>query len=108
LRSRHPFDVFRQPLDGEPVSADCKRHRRRLADVDRAVVEDDHNGLGSLARPWAMEPVKGFKKGDKIGAALSAGGGDDEFALGLVKRAYHGHFLRLTRRWNSKVRPALR
>ena len=70
-----PFDVsefrrvFRQPLDGEPVSAGYKRRHPRLANVDRAVVEDYHNGLGSLVRPWATEPVKGFKKGDKIGAA---------------------------------------
>ena len=62
-------------MGGLPELSNCYCHPGRAgglpvwANVDRAVVEDYHNGLGSLVRPWAAEPVKGFKKGDKIGAA---------------------------------------
>src|SRR3954467_15566744 len=36
--------VFRQPLDGEPVGALGERGAACLAGVDRAVVEDEHEG----------------------------------------------------------------
>jgi len=34
--------IFRQPLNSEPVSARGKRRLCHFADVDGAVVEDDH------------------------------------------------------------------
>src|SRR4051812_9784246 len=37
--------IFRQPLDGEPVGARGERGAACLAGVDRAVVEDEHEGL---------------------------------------------------------------
>ena len=88
-----PFDViefgrvFRQPFDGEPVRVGCKRRVRRLTDMDRAVVEDDNNGVDALAGLGAVNPVERFQEGDEIGGALGAGGGDDEFALSPVKGA---------------------
>ena len=39
------WGVFGQPLDGEPVRASGKRCERALADVDRPIVLDKHNGL---------------------------------------------------------------
>src|SRR3954453_3782954 len=37
--------IFRQPLDGEPVGALGERGAACLAGVDRAVVQDEHEGL---------------------------------------------------------------
>src|SRR5215216_2721623 len=37
--------IFRQPLDGEPVCALGERGAACLAGVDRAVVQDEHEGL---------------------------------------------------------------
>jgi hypothetical protein len=48
--------------------------------VDRAVVEDDHNGLDHQPGLGAANPVEHFQEGDEIGDAIGAGGGDDEFA----------------------------
>ena len=44
---------------------------------------------------------------DEVGAALGAGGGDDELALGPSERAHHGHLLGLPRRWHAQVRSTL-
>ena len=44
---------------------------------------------------------------DEIGAALGAGGGDDELALGPSERAHHDHLLGLPRRWHAQVRSTL-
>ena len=72
--------IFREALDAEPMSAGSKCRQRSLADVDRAVVEDDDDGLGFKARPWTVEPVEGFQKGNEIGATLGAGSGDGQLA----------------------------
>src|SRR5689334_22580195 len=39
--------VFRQPLGGEPVFAGGERGQRRLADVDRVIVEHENDPLAT-------------------------------------------------------------
>jgi len=47
--------VFWQPLDGEPVSAGGKGCERELADMDRAIVLDENDGLGRLSGLGTVE-----------------------------------------------------
>ena len=54
--------IFRQPFDGEPVVADCQRRPRRLADVDRTVVEHDDDGLRPHAGFGAQEFLPGRQR----------------------------------------------
>ena len=42
--------VFGQPFDGEPMGAGGKCDRRRLAHMDRPVIEDDDDGLDAQTR----------------------------------------------------------
>src|ERR1700750_725252 len=41
--------VFRKPFDGEPMDARRKCCQLCPADMDRAIIEDDDNGLGPQA-----------------------------------------------------------
>src|SRR5580704_3572864 len=90
------------------MSAGRQRGKSCLADVDWAVIEDDDNGLCPQARSWAIEPVEGFQVGDKIGAALGAGGGDGQLASQPVKRAHHGGLFGLSRRGDAQIGSAPR
>ena len=58
--------------------------------MNRAVVEDNHDGFGGHARLGTIEVIEGHQKRNKIGAALGAGGGDDQLSLQPVERTYHG------------------
>src|SRR5260370_9069384 len=49
--------IFRHPFDREPGRAGGQRGSRRLAGVDRAVVENEPNRLGSDTRLWAVAAV---------------------------------------------------
>src|SRR5258706_80357 len=77
--------------------------RGGLADVNRAVVEDDHDGFGGHARLGTIEVIEGHQKRNKIGAALGAGGGDDQLSLQPVERTHHGDFLRLPGCGNAQI-----
>ena len=85
--------VFRQPFDTEPVCSCFECLPRRPADVDRAVVEHNDNGLDPQAGLGAVEPVKPFQKRDEVRAALGPGRGDDELAVRPVERAIIATFL---------------
>ena len=99
--------IFRQPLDGEPVGARRERRHRRLADMDRAVVENDDDGLDRHADLGAAQKIEGVQQRDEIGAALGAGGGDDELAARPIERAHHGDLPGLSGRRHAKVGPTL-
>src|SRR3954453_7921438 len=77
--------VLGQPLDGEPVGAGGKRSLRQLADVDWAIVLDQHHWCDRLSRLWSVEPVQLFKMGDEVAAALAAAGMDDQLAREMVE-----------------------
>ena len=79
--------VFGQPLDDEPVGAFGERRQRRLAEMDRVVVEHENDRLKGRAGLRAVETVKEPQMVDEVGAALGARGGDDELAPGVVERA---------------------
>src|SRR5436305_2254864 len=49
--------IFRQPLDGEPVGALGERGAACLAGVDRAVVEDQNDGLDRNSELGPIAPV---------------------------------------------------
>src|SRR6266436_5164926 len=95
--------VLGQPFDGEPMGAGRQCCRGGLADENRAVVEDEHDGFGGHARLGTIEVIEGHQKRNKIGAALGAGGGDDQLSLQPVERTHHGDFLRLPGCGNAQI-----
>jgi hypothetical protein len=99
--------VFWQPLDGEPVGAFGERGKRRLAQMDRAVVEYEDDRLKRRARLRTIEAVEELQMGDEVDAALGAGGGDDKLALCAIERADHGDLLGLSGRRHAQIRAAL-
>src|SRR5271166_2720057 len=99
--------VFGQPLDGEPVRAGGERGARGLADVDRSVVEHDHDRLAGGARLWSVEPVQFFQQRYEVGAALGSAGVDDELASAKIERADHGDLGGLSGRRHAQVGAAL-
>src|SRR4051812_5698913 len=58
--------VFRQPLDGEPVCALGERGAARLAGVDRAVVQDEHEGLDRDAELGTIATVDLLQESDEV------------------------------------------
>ena len=46
--------IFGEPFDGEPVRAGGECGAGRLADVDRAVIENNDDRLGGIARLWSV------------------------------------------------------
>src|SRR5215212_2223224 len=58
--------VFRQPLDREPVGTLREGRTRRLAGVDRAVVEDEHDGLDRDPELGAIAPINLLQQSDKV------------------------------------------
>jgi len=105
----HDFDVIEfgcvswQPLDGEPVGAGGECRKRELADVDRAIVLDEHDGLGWLPGFWSVETAELFKMSHEVAAALGRAGVDDELAGNMIGRAEHRHFFGLSRRGHAQV-----
>ena len=75
--------VFRQPFDGQPI-AHGERSLRGLAGMDRAVVENQDDGLVWAARAWPVDRVEAAEEGNKVAAALGGAGsnaGADRVAL---------------------------
>ena len=77
--------VFRQPLDREPGGPLSEGGARRLAGVDRAVVEDEHNRFLRTAGHRAILPVDLVQKRDEIGTALAPAGAHDQVARRPVR-----------------------
>ena len=100
--------VFRQPFDGEPVGALGERRQRRLAEMDRAIVEHENDRLGLSPGLRSEETVELLQMGDEIAAALGRAGVDDELARDVIERPHDRHLLGLPRRRHTQVRPRLR
>ena len=58
--------IFRQPLDGEPVCALGERGAACLAGVDRAVVQDEHEGLDRDAELGTIATVDLLQESDEV------------------------------------------
>ncbi len=99
--------VFGQPFDNEPVGALGQRRPACLADVDRAVVEDEDDGLRRRPGFGSVEAVERLQMLDEVGASFGSRRRDDEFAPGEFERPEHCDFLGLPRRRNPQVGPAL-
>ena len=65
--------VFGQPFYGEPMRTRSKRCKGRLAGVDWAIVEHDHDGLALYSGLGAIQKIEGFQQGDEVGASLAVG-----------------------------------
>ena len=100
--------VFGQPLDREPVRASGEGGERKLADVDRSIVLNQHDRLGPPARRRAVEMVELLEMGDEVAAALGRAGMDDELAREVIERAQHRHLLGLSRCRHAQIRARFR
>ena len=99
--------VFGQPFDGEPVGTFGQRRPAGLADVDGSIVEDKDHRLHGRPGSGTVEAVERLQMRDEIGAPLGPGRRDDQLALGVIERAHHRDLLRLSGRWNPKIREGL-
>src|SRR3954468_2230014 len=100
--------IFRQPLDGEPVGALGERGAACLAGVDRAVVEDEHEGLERDAELGTIAAVALLPESDEVRASFGSAGLNNELATRPVEHPEHRHFGALARRWDAQVGPLLR
>src|SRR4051812_18436180 len=99
--------IFRQPLDPEPVGALGERGAACLAGVDRAVVEDQNEGLDRDASLGPIAPVDLLQESDEVRASFGPAGVNNEVATRPVEHAEHRHFGALARRRNAQVGPFL-
>src|SRR3954471_20958545 len=99
--------VFRQPLDGEPGGALGERGAACLAGVDRAVVEDQNEGLDRDAVLRPIAPVDLLQERDEVRASFGPAGVHNELTPGPVEHAEHRHFGALARGRNAQVGPFL-
>ena len=93
--------VFRQPLDPEPVGALGERGAACLAGVDRAVVEDEHEGLDRNPELGPIAPIDLLQESDEVRASFGPAGVNNELAPSPVEHAEHCHFGALARGWNA-------
>lgn len=98
--------VFGQPLDCQP-GALFKCGPGQLAGVDRAVVEDEDDRLGSLIRSRPIERIEALQQGDEIAAALGAAGVNDQLAGGMIESAEERKLVRLTGRRHPEIGASL-
>src|SRR3982751_574294 len=99
--------IFRQPLDPEPGGALGERGAACLAGVDRAVVEDQNDGLDRNSALGPIAPVDLLQERDEVRASLGPAGAHDELAPRPVEHAEPRHFGALARRRNAQVGPFL-
>src|SRR4051794_16486241 len=99
--------IVRQPLDPEPVGARGERGAACLAGVDRAVVQDEHEGLDRDAELGTIAPVDLLQESDEVRASFGPAGVHNELALRPVEHPEHRHFRRLARRRNAQIGPSL-
>src|SRR3954451_13033949 len=98
---------FRQPLDAEPGGALGEGGARRLAGVERAVVEDQNEGLERDPELGPIAPIDLLQERDEARAALGSAGVNHELAPGPVEHAEHRHFGALARGRNAQIGPPL-
>src|SRR3954451_10021827 len=99
--------IFRQPLDGEPGGALGERGAACLAGVDRAVVQDEHEGLDRNPELGPIAPIDLLQESDEVRASFGPAGVNNELALRRVEHPEHRHFRRLARRRNAQFGPSL-
>src|SRR3712207_8589752 len=74
----------RQPLDGEPMRPLREGGARRLAGVDRAVVEDQNHRLGNAARSRPPAPVD--LRQDRKSTRLNSSHANISYAVFCLKK----------------------
>src|SRR3954465_110226 len=99
--------VFRQPLDPEPMSPLGERGAACLTGVDRAVVQDEHEGLDRDAELGTIAAVDLLQERDEVRASFGPAGVNNEVATRPVEHAEHRYFGALARRRNAQVGPFL-
>src|SRR4051794_5267736 len=102
-----PRSIVRQPLDGEPGGALGERGAACLAGVDRAVVEDEHEGLDRNPELGPIAPIDLLQESDEVRASFGPAGVNNELALRPVEHPEHRHFGALARRRNAQIGPSL-
>ena len=81
--------------------ARAARAARRLAGVDRAVVEDQNEGLDRDPELGPIAPIDLLQESKEVCAALGPAGAHDELATPPIEHPEHRHFGALARRWNA-------
>src|SRR3954466_6406816 len=100
--------IFRQPLDGEPMSPLGEGGTSRLAGVDRTVVEDEHERLERDAELGPIAAVDLLQESDEVRASFGSAGLNNELATRPVEHPEQRHFGALARRWDAQIGPSLR
>ena len=95
--------IFRQPFNGQPVCSGGNGGTRKLADVDRPIVLDQHDRLARSAWHRAVKRVDLLEMRHEIAAALGRTRMHNEFARNMIKRAQHGYFLGLARGRHTQI-----
>src|SRR3954471_8617677 len=98
--------IFRKPFDPEPVGALGERGAGRLAGVDRAVVENEHERLDRNPELGTIAAIDLLQESDEVRASFGPAGVNDEVALRPVEHTEHRHFGALARRWNAQIGPS--
>src|SRR3954447_2831631 len=99
--------VFRQPLDREPVGARREGSAACLTRVDRAVVEDKHDGRERDPELGAIAAVDLLQQSNEVRASFGPAGAHDELATSPIEHAEHRYFGALARGRNAQVGPLL-
>src|SRR3954447_8667977 len=99
--------VFRQPLDREPVGARREGSAACLTRVDRAVVEDKHDGLEHYPELGTVAPINLLQQSNEVRASFGPAGAHDELATSPIEHAEHRYFGALARGRNAQVGPLL-
>src|SRR4051812_30141047 len=77
--------ILRQPLDREPVGALGEGGAGRLAGVDRAVIQDEHERLGRNPELGTIAPIDLLQESDEVRASFGPAGAHDELATRPVE-----------------------
>src|SRR4051812_40802762 len=99
--------IFRQPLDGEAGGALGERGAACLAGVDRAVVEDEHEGLERDAELGTIAAVDLLQESDEVRASFGSAGLNNELATRPVEHPQHPHLGAFAPRWGAQGGPPL-
>jgi hypothetical protein len=80
---------------------------RRLAGVDRAVVEDEHDWLLRTNGRQTILRIDLFQKREEIGTALALAGAHDQVTRCTIQQTERRHLGGLAGRWNAQIRALL-
>src|SRR5215210_6683683 len=99
--------VFRKPFDPEPVGALGERGAARLAGVDRAGIQDEHDRLDRDAKLGTIATIDLLQESDEVRASFGPAGVNNELAMRPVEHPEHRHFGALARCRKAQVGPFL-